>query len=218
MNTDLFDTEKLGEFKKEELIEMVIVLQQEKNMLKIERAETKKETKSIVDRVTELERSHFLYLQYSRRESVEITGIPADIDHKNLEKEVLKIYNEAKVEVHGNKITNMDISACHRIGKHGVTIVRFVNRKFAMEGLYKGKNLKGSKLYGNSPIYINNSFCQEFGKYGYIIRNLKKRKLIEAYKIRNGVFQIKKEPDDIFVEISHVTDFGKYGLNVDEFL
>ena len=62
MNTDLFDTEKLGEFKKEELIEMVIVLQQEKNMLKIERAETKKETKSIVDRVTELERSHFLYL------------------------------------------------------------------------------------------------------------------------------------------------------------
>ena len=173
-----------------------------------------KETHSLEDRVTELERSHYLYKQYGRRESVEITGIPTEVDDKNLEEEVIKIYNEANVDVDGSGLTKKDISACHRIGKRGNTIVRFVNRKFASGGLFKGKNLKGTQLYNGTPVYINNSFCPEFQKYGYIIRNLKRQSLREGYKIKHGIYQIKLGTSVKFEEISHIKDFAKFGLDV----
>ena len=100
----------------------------------------------LADRVTELERSRHLYEQYGRRESIEITGISADITQEDFENEVIKIYDEAKVEVHCRQISHFDISTCHRIGKKSVGIVPFVNRKFAYAGLSKGKNLKETKL------------------------------------------------------------------------
>ena len=140
-------------------------------------------------RVIELERSHALYLQYNRRNSVEITGIPEDVEQKDLECQVIKIYDEAEV---GRSLNLFDIEACHRIGKKNVVIVRFVNRKFAREGLYKGRNLKGKNIYGNGPVYINDSFCEPFNYIGYLIRKLKKRSLIEGYKIKNGVYHVKK--------------------------
>ena len=209
--TSFFDEKKLAEFKKPHLVELVLELQKEKNNL-LSQQQTK--MKQMDDRLIELERSHYLYLQYGRRESIEISGIPSNIQQKELETEVIKIYNEARVKIHGRELTQMDIAACHRVGKRGDTIVRFVNRKFAMEGLYHGKNLKGSKLY-DTPIYINNSFCREFKKYGYFIRKLKRKSLIAGYKIKNGVFQIRKEIDGEFVEISHISDFEKYALDID---
>ena len=158
----------------------------------------------------------YLHEQYGRRESVEISGIPV-VENQNLEDEVIKVYNEAKVNVFGRQLKKEDISACHRIGKkQETTIVRFVNRKFAFAGLVNGKNLKDSELYNNS-IYINNSFCKEFGKYGFFIRRLKQKKDIFGYRIRNGVYQIKVTQNDEFVEISHVTDFALHNLNVDQF-
>ena len=93
--TDLFDAKTLGEFKKEHLIKIIMELQKEKNIL----IEQQNSLSAIKDRVTELERSHFLYLQYGRRESVEIAGIPQQVEQENLEEEVVKIYKEAKVEI-----------------------------------------------------------------------------------------------------------------------
>jgi len=52
--------------------------------------------------VIEMERSQFLYEQYWRRESVEITGIPPNIGvvkHEDLETSVINVYNEAGVKV-----------------------------------------------------------------------------------------------------------------------
>ena len=155
-----------------------------------------------------------MYEQYGRRECIEITGIPTDIAQEDLEEQVIKIYNEAKVEVHGRELNRFDISAYHRLGKKSVTIVKFVNRKCTYAGLSKGKNLKGSKLYGNSPIYINNSFCKEFNRFGFLIRKLKRSSHIAGYKVKNGVYQIKTVENGVFVEISHTSDFSKYNLDV----
>ena len=64
------------------------------------------------------------------------------------------------------------------------------------------------KIYGNGPVYINNSFCKPFNYIGYLIRKLKKRSLIEGYKIKNGVHHVKKkEANGNFIEISHTSDF-----------
>ena len=207
----VFDQTKLNTFEKPELINLIMQLENEKEELK------SGELNNIIERVTKLERSQYLYEQYGRRESIEISGIPDNIEQKNLEDEVIKVFKEAKVEVHGRELRSDDISACHRIGKRGATIVRFVNRKFAYQGLYNGKNLKGSKLYENN-IYINNSFCREFARYGFFIRRLKRDGLVVAVKVSKGVYQIKTDASQEFVEISHISDFSKYGLDVNSFM
>ena len=207
-----FDPEKLNNMNKDELVEIIVQMQKEKNDL----LQQQIVINNMNVRVVALERSQYLYEQYGRRESIEISGIPETVQSFHLEDEVIKIYNEANVKVHDNLLTKMDIAACHRIGKRGSTIVRFVNRKFAFEGLRNGKNLKGSKLYNNG-IYINNSFCREFSKYGYIIRSLKRENLIIGYKVKHGVYQIQHLKDGDFKEISHVADFEQLGLDVQRF-
>ena len=123
----LFDADKLNSFKKLELINIILELQKEKGIIRSEVSNLS----SIEKRVIELERSHALYLQYNRTNSVEITGIPEDVEQKDLECQVIKIYDEAEVDVHGRSLNLFDIEACHRIGKKNVVIVRFVNLKFA---------------------------------------------------------------------------------------
>ena len=204
-----FDTDNLNSFKKPELINLIKELVKEKDILKSQI----NIPSDIEERVVELERSHALYLQYNRRNSVEISGIPEEIEQKDLESHVINVFKEAKVKVHGKELDNFDMEACHRIGKKNVVIARFVNRKFAREALYSGKNLKGTKLYGNQPIYINDSFCEPFKYIGFIVRKLKKRSLIEGYKIKNGVFHIKTDKMMNYVQITHKSDFVKYNLD-----
>ena len=63
-------------------------------------------------------------------EIVLISGIPADIEQRNLEDEVIKIYDEIDAKVHRKSLDHFDMEACHRIGKKDTVIVQFVNRKF----------------------------------------------------------------------------------------
>ena len=200
--------------KKAELVEMVLALQTEKQTLVDER---KHMFGSLTDRIVALERSQFLYEQYGRRECIEISGIPTSVKDDDLEEEVLRIYQTAEVKVFGRDVCKEDISACHRLGKKKeTTIVRFVNRKFAFAGLINSKNLKDSKLYDHN-VYINNSFCREFAKFGYYIRQLKSKKKIVGYRVRHGIFQVQLEKEGDYFEISHETDFAQHGLCVDEF-
>ena len=144
---------------------------------------------------------------------MEISGIPASVGIENLEEAVVNICNEANVKVHGKSVTKFDLEAVHRIGKKNGTIARFVNRKFAYEALHCGKNLKGKDIFkANQGIYINPSLCWEFKFIGYVIRKLKGTGLVEQYRIRNGVYSIKVGND--FKEISHKSDFDKYGLDI----
>ena len=115
------------------------------------------------ERLEKLEREQNRHIQYQRRNTIEITGIPSTVKQDDLEEQVVKIFNAANVTVNEHGLDPYQIQACHRIGKKGITICKFVNRKFATEGIYCGKNLKGIKLYGNdSQVYINNSFCKEY--------------------------------------------------------
>ena len=208
----LFNPDVLDRMKKNELIDLILQLQTEKE-------EIREERNSFVDlhkRVVELERSQYLYEQYGRRESIEISGIPTTVADENLEDEVIKVYKAAKVEVFGRDLRKDDISACHRLGKKKeTTIVRFTNRKFAFAGLINSKNLKDAEVYDNN-VYINNSFCKEFSRYGFIIRRLKTKKRLFGYRVRHGVYQVQLEQDGEFSEVSHESDFAKYGLRIDD--
>ena len=110
-------------------------------------------------------------MQYGRRDSVEIFGIPHEIGDDTLEDEVIDIFKEAEVRVNRQIPKKMDIQAVHRLKNKNITIVKMVNRKFAKEALRFGKNLRDTKRYDvNKRIFINNSFCSEFKFLNYAIR------------------------------------------------
>ena len=75
--------------------------------------------------------------QYSRRECIEIDGIPKSTKDSDLESCFVDILKEIDITV--NPIT--DIQACHRIGNRGTVIVKLTNRKNDVKILLKKKIL-----------------------------------------------------------------------------
>ena len=65
----------------------------------------------IAKRVQLLERSHVNSLQYQRRESLEIHGIPDEIRDNELESKCREIL----LDVTGQKVKKFQIHACHRL-------------------------------------------------------------------------------------------------------
>ena len=108
-----------------------------------------------------------------------VTGIPETVTDEMLEDEVLEIFKYAQVKINRQPLKEAGIQT---------TIVKVVNRKYADEAVRCGKNLKGNARYGrNTKMYINNSFCPEYGFINYAIRQAYKNKHIVKYKVKNGV-------------------------------
>ena len=168
------------------------------------------------DELVNLERNQNMNTQYGRRESFEIVGIPENIEDDKLEDEVLEITKEAKVNVNRQPLKKTDICAVHRLKNKQTTIVRVVNRKFSTEAVFSGKNLRGSKRYGERKLFINPSFCPEFRFLNWVIRKAKKENLIHRYKIRDGITYVQLEENGVFTQIGHELDLKNLGINVPE--
>ena len=76
--------------------------------------------------------------QYSRRNNLEIQGIPANITDDKLEGKVIDIFSCLGIEVKSS-----DIEDCHTLGyaNRKNTIVRFAKRKFCYHSLDKKMDL-----------------------------------------------------------------------------
>ena len=90
--------------------------------------------------------------RYSRRNNIEIAGIPDHIDGDQLEDVAIAILNKLDV-----KCVSHDLEACHRLpltkkekssGRPKRTVLRFVNRRFSELALASRKKLKGMDLSG----------------------------------------------------------------------
>ena len=119
---------------------------------------TKTVNDNLLNRITMLERSLHAQEQYSRRECLEIVGIPVSIDDKNLQATACNILNEIDVPC-GSE----DLEDCHRI-KGDCTITEFSSRRKSSEVLHEKKKLKnidGSKFDFNAGVklYINECLC-----------------------------------------------------------
>ena len=77
-------------------------------------------------KLTEVEISHNKLEQYTRRNNIEIQGIPPQIsDEKLEEKVIIEVFGAMNITISRN-----DVEDCHRLGKSSKsTIVQFVNRK-----------------------------------------------------------------------------------------
>ena len=117
------------------------------------------------------------------------------------------VCKDVKVFVNRQPLKKSDICAVHRRADKKTTVVRVVNRKFSRRATICGKNLHGNKRYGDdTKIYVNNSFCPKFRFLNYAIRKATRQKLINRYKIRNGIMHVQKDEGGSFVEIGHELD------------
>ena len=92
----------------------------------------------LTKKIVTLERQCWPNAQYSRKECVEVVGIPHQVDDKHLEAKVLSIFQKV-----GCTIAPEFIDDCHGLGKNNdKVIVKFTRRKDCKQVLQVKKNLK----------------------------------------------------------------------------
>ena len=136
--------------------------------------------------MNKVERQCWAKEQYSRRECLEVVGIPSSVKIKDLEGKVCSVFNRTGVAVNPD-----DIDACHRLCNDKKTIVKFSKRKLCQKVLREKKKLKNVNpsefdFPESTAIFISESLCS----YYKMLRNKCKKpwgkKWIYTYFTSNG--------------------------------
>ena len=102
--------------------------------------------------------------QYSRREYVEVTGIPKTVESKDLEHTICKVFNSIAFDIGEDRI-----EACHRLSKSDRTIVKFSRRKDCQHLMRIKKGLKeGAKIHVNDSYYTMVDYGMNERNFGII--------------------------------------------------
>ena len=184
-------------------------------LLKSDFSATRIENNSLNERLIALERQCWANAQYSRRECLEITGIPSSVSDKDLEEVVCKAITKAGVD-----ITADDIEDCHHVGNKGQTIIKFGKRKVSRQVLSVRKDLNKVKmsdidLTGQSTLYINQSLCPYYRMLWSKTKTLYQKGKIDSFYVSNGNIKIRLQENARPITISHTHDFIKYFPGVD---
>ena len=189
--------------------------------LQLRVSQLEKEVETLQAANINLERNTEAALQHGRLEQIIISGIPARVDHGNLEGVCVEILNGIK----DHDITPDDIAACHRLGKKEDTILRFVNRKDAedcLENRSKLKNLNKEAvgLDAESKIFVRENLSPFMNKLAYYCRVLKRKNLIDKITTYKGVVKIFMTIDNVRAVrvIGHKKDLENIFTNLDDLL
>ena len=123
------------------------------HVLKKDNAQLRNKVELLEKKLTEVEISRNKLEQYTRRNNIEIQGIPPQISDEKLEEKVFGAMNIA--------ITKNDVEDCHRLGKSSKsTIVQFVNRKHCnaiLSKKFETSKIDKSKLgfESNVKLYVS---------------------------------------------------------------
>ena len=157
------------------------------------------------DKLTVLERKCHANEQYSRRECLEILGIPAEVGDKDIEKKVLEV-----LDAIGSPVNTDLVEDCHRIPSKGFSkkvILKLSHRKDSRRVLLnktKSKQLKPESL--NLPdgvkICINKSLCPYYKKLWTKLRKLWDTKRILSFWVSNGSIRITLIKENVSI-ITH---------------
>ena len=166
----------------------------------------KKINSHLLTRVVQLERNAVASSQYSRRETIELNPVPADITEDALEENVCKALSLTGVNVVPN-----DLHACHRMKRSDRVIVKFKCRKQKNSVMYKRKNL-GNKsqelrnLKFSGRLFVNESMSYENQQLAYKCRQLKSARKIHSTWFFNNVVNLKLSEHGRIHKICNVTD------------
>ena len=168
----------------------------------------------LVEQLVQTERQCWENVQYSRREYLELTGIPTSLKDDVLEEKVCGIFHE-----HGVEIGQRDIQACHRI-KNNRTIIKLSNRKDCLQVLRAKKRLKDLdgttlNLRSDSKIFINKSLCGYYRGLWNKCKRLKGDKKIHQFYTKNGIIRLKLVENGSLKTITHVNDLKNLFPDID---
>ena len=109
--------------------------------------------------------------QYSRRECVEVIGIPKTIESNDLEHTVCKVFNSIGFDIEEDRI-----EAYHRLTNSDRSIVKFSRTKDCQHLMRIKKGLKdlnptNLSFPEGTKIYVNDSLCTYIGDCGMNARN-----------------------------------------------
>ena len=153
--------------------------------------------------------------QYSRRECLEIVGIPDNIKHDDLVSKSLEIFDQINV-----KLSPDDIEDCHRVGNKGRIIIKMSRRKDAQRILAnkrKLKSLDSSKigLVSGIKIYINESLCGSNRGLWIKSKILQKNRKIHSFWTSNGSIKLRIEENEKIFNILYDDDLQDLFPEVD---
>ena len=199
-----------------EVLEEVRMLNKNFAKLESELLVTKKVNSELEKYVMELQRQHWANAQYSRRECLEITGIPQNIEHNQLESKVIQVLNKV-----GCNIISDNVEACHRISsKNDRVIIKFSRRKDCQQVLSVKKGLKNLNMIDvglpeNTRLFVNQSLCSYYRVLWSKSKKLLSMGKINDFHISNGTIKIKIQEGSTPLSITHNADFEKYFPGVD---
>ena len=159
------------------------------------------------ERVTSLERQCWSNSQYSRRECLELTGIPETSDNNTLESTVLKIFDRLEV-----KVDLSNVKDCHWISsKNGPkrVIVKVSKRKDASKICSSKRKLKDMDLTSigiTKPVYINDSLCTYYQMLWRKCKSLQTNKLIHSFWVTNVSIRLRTVENGRTNVITHLSD------------
>ena len=158
--TILLSLQSKGKSANNEVIDQVSQLNQKFSQTKSENSIVKQANSLLLKRLVNMERQCWANAQYSRRECLEVVGIPDSVQNNELEDKVLTIFKKI-----GSEVSPRDIEACHRLKKdNDKVIVKFSRRKDCEHIMSVKKDLKHVKMQkfglpGNRSIFTNTGLC-----------------------------------------------------------
>ena len=176
--------------------------------LKEENLKLQNKVKKLEEQLLEIDQKNNHLDQYSRRNNLEIQGIPANITDDKLEGKVIDIFSCLGIEVKGS-----DIEDCHRLGYANPKnkIIRFVNRKFCYQALDKKMDLHklDSRRLGFNPVktlYFSENLTPTNQLLAWKCRELKRASMIHSTWSARGVIKIRRTANERAVSIKNDND------------
>ena len=169
--------------------------------------------KKLKTQIESLEKELYQFQQYNRRESVEISGIPDNIEQNKLETTIINILRRVGVW----NLESYEIAACHRLrrklgNEHTQrVIVRFTNRKRVFQCLQARKYLRDN-IYEHPKMYIHDSLCQKYKDLFEECLKLKENGDLKKIWTYNGIINIKLTENyyERAKKVFHISDIHRY--------
>ena len=169
---------------------------------------TKRVNSEFCERIVTMERQCRANAQYSRREYLEVAGIPRKVDDKNLEANVMSIFQRICCTINPTIIDD-----CHRLGENNDrVIVKFICQKdckqiFKVKKALRDLIMDDLDLPIGRKIYINQSLCPYYRILLSKARSLQNIGSINNFYISSGTIKIKVTENSSPITITHLDDF-----------
>ena len=169
----------------------------------------------LVEMIVATERQCCKNGQYSRRDMLEMVGIPMPVRDNIAEQKVCDVFQEIGVD-----ICDSDIEACHRLKDKSQTIVKFANRKDCFRILRVKIQLKGLDptavhLPEGTKIFVKKSLCPYYRGIWNKCKRLRGKQKVYQYYTINGLICLQIEESGVAKIITHMVDFHNLFPNIE---